>query len=122
MSKNVRFWFTLIIIYSDGKNSQQYFLCSKVVANVSLKPWRKTEKVPLLKYLSCTHPKILSDIVYVFLTIMLEFRKDETLPMFAFTQTQKSCLTALYKFAYRIAKKKKKERSNYDWQNIADIV
>ena len=63
--------------------------------------------VKLKEHLPSIHPKNTLDSVDSFRSKKTRFRKAGTLPKFGFIKTQKPCLEALYKVAYRIAKEKK---------------
>ena len=96
----VAFGFTFVTD-SDGSERPQCFLCGKVLANASLKPAK------LKEHLKSIHPKNALDSVDSFRSKKARFEKSGTLPKFGFIKTQKPCLEASYKVAYRIAKEKK---------------
>ena len=96
----VAFGFTFIS-NSDGSERPQCFLCGKVLANASMKPTK------LKEHLISMHPKNALDSVESFRSKKVRFEKSGTLPKFGFIKTQKPCLEASYKVAYRIAKEKK---------------
>ena len=96
----VAFGFTFVTD-SDGSQRPQCFLCGKVLANASLKPAK------LKEHLISIHPKNALDSVDSFRSKKARFEKSGTLPKFGFIKTQKPCLEASYKVAYRIAKEKK---------------
>ena len=96
----VAFGFTFVTD-SDGSERPQCFLCGKVLANASLKPAK------LKEHLTSIHPKNALDSVDSFRSKKARFKKVGTLPKFGFIKTQKPCLKASYKVAYRIAKEKK---------------
>ena len=92
----VAFGFTFVTD-SDGSQRPQCFLCGKVLANASLKPAK------LKEHLKSIHPKNALDSVDSFCSKKARFEKLGTLPKFGFIKTQKPCLEASYKVAYRIA-------------------
>jgi len=94
------FGFTFITD-SYGSERLQCFLRGKVLANASLKPSK------LKEHLTSIHPKNALECVESFRCKKSGFEKGETLPKFGFIKTQKHCLEALYKAAYRIANEKK---------------
>lgn len=94
------FGFTFITD-SDGSQRLQCFLCGKILANASLKPAK------LREHLVSIHPKNALDSVESFRYKKARFEKGGTLPKLGFIKTQKPCLEASYKVAYRIAKEKK---------------
>ena len=96
----VAFGFTFVTD-SDGSQRPQCFLCGKVLANASLKPAK------LKEHFISIHPKNALDSVDFFRSKKARFEKSGTLPKFGFIKTQKPCLEASYKVAYRIAKEKK---------------
>lgn len=96
----VKYGFTFIT-ESDGTQKPQCFLCGKVLANGSMKP------IKLLEHLKAVHPGNVSDNSDVFHSKKARFEKSGTLPKLGFTPTQKPCLLASYKVAYRIAQQKK---------------
>lgn len=85
----------------DGTQKPQCFLCGKVLANGSMKPAKLSE------HLRIVHPGNVSDSIEDFRTKRARFEKAGTLPKLGFTPTQKPCLEASYKVAYRIAQQKK---------------
>lgn len=96
----VKFGFTFIT-ERDGTQKPQCFLCSKVLANGSMKPAKLTE------HFKTVHPGNISDSIDDFCTKRARFEKTGTLPKLGFIPTQKPCLEASYKVAYRIAQQKK---------------
>ena len=96
----VAFGFTFIS-NSDGSERPQCFLCGEVLANASMKPAK------LKEHLISMHPKNALDSVESFRSKKVRFEKSGTLPKFGFIKTQKPCLEASHKVAYRIAKEKK---------------
>jgi len=60
-----------------------------------------------MKHLTSIHPKNSLDSVESFRCEKARFEKGRALPNFGFIKTQKPCLEASYKVAYRIAKEKK---------------
>ncbi|KAL0879709.1 hypothetical protein ABMA27_003424 [Loxostege sticticalis] len=85
----------------DGTQKPQCFLCGKVLANGSMKPAKLSE------HLKTVHPGNVSDSIDDFRIKRARFEKAGTLPKLGFTPTQKPCLEASYKVAYRIAQQKK---------------
>ena len=63
--------------------------------------------VKLKEHLTSIHPKNVMDSVDFFRSKKDQFEKDGTLLKFGFIKTQKPCLVASHKIAYRIAKEKK---------------
>lgn len=96
----VKFGFT-VTTERDGTQKPQCFLCGKVLANGSMKPAKLSE------HLQTVHPGNISDSIDDFRTKKARFEKSGTLPKLGFTPTQKPCLEASYKVAYRIAQQKK---------------
>ncbi|XP_042208670.1 protein ZBED8-like [Homarus americanus] len=96
----ISFGFTFIA-ERDGTQKPQCFLCGKVLANGSMKPTK------LKEHLTSVHPENASDSVDIFRAKKARFEKAGTLPKLGFAPTQKPCLEASYKVAYRIAKQKK---------------
>lgn len=96
----VKFGFT-VTTGRDGTQKPQCFLCGKVLANGSMKPAKLSE------HLQTVHPGNISDSIDDFRTKKARFEKSGTLPKLGFTPTQKPCLEASYKVAYRIAQQKK---------------
>lgn len=72
-----------------------------MLANGSMKPAKLSE------HLQTVHPGNISDSIDDFRTKKARFEKSGTLPKLGFTPTQKPCLEASYKVAYRIAQQKK---------------
>ena len=91
----------IFVTDSDSSERPQCFLCDKVLANASLKPAK------LKEHLTSIHPKNALNSVDSFRSKEARFEKVGTLPKFGFIKTQKPCLKASYKVAYRIAKEKK---------------
>ncbi|CAG9570793.1 unnamed protein product [Danaus chrysippus] len=96
----VNFGFTFVT-ERDGTQKPQCFLCGKVLANGSMKPAKLSE------HLKTVHPGNVCDSIDDFRTKKARFEKAGTLPKLGFTPTQKPCLEASYKVAYRIAQQKK---------------
>ncbi|XP_042203602.1 protein ZBED8-like [Homarus americanus] len=94
------FGFTFIA-ERDRTQKPQCFLCGKVLANGSMKPTK------LKEHLMSVHPENASGSVDLFRAKKARFEKAGTLPKLGFAPTQKPCLEASYKVAYRIAKQKK---------------
>ena len=93
----VSFGFTYIT-ERDGKQKPQCFLCGKVLANGSMKPTK------LMEHLTSVHPENTLDSVNLFHAKKARLEKVGTLPKLGIAPTQKSCLEAFDKVAYRIAK------------------
>lgn len=96
----VSYGFTFIT-ERDGTQKPQCFLCGKVLANGSMKPAKLSE------HLTSVHPGNTSDTLDIFRAKKARFEKAGTLSKLGFTPTQKPCLEASYKVAYRIARQKK---------------
>ncbi|KAJ8728586.1 hypothetical protein PYW07_006282 [Mythimna separata] len=96
----VNFGFTFMT-ERDGTQKPQCFLCDKVLANRSMKPAKLSE------HLKTVHPGHISDSFDELCAKKARFEKAGTLPKVGFTPTQKPCLEASYKVAYRIAQQKK---------------
>ncbi|KAI6656167.1 Protein ZBED8-like [Oopsacas minuta] len=79
----------------------QCVLCGIVLANGSLKPAK------LKEHLTAVHPDYVTYDVDSFHTKKARFEKTGTLPKLGLCPTQKPCLEASYKVAYRIANQKK---------------
>lgn len=92
----VTYGFTFIT-ERDGTQKPQCFLCGKVLANSSMKPAKLSD------HLTSVHPGNASDSVDVFRIKKARFEKSGTLPKIVFSPTQKPCLEASYRVAYRIA-------------------
>lgn len=85
----------------DGTEKPQCFLCSKVLANSSMKPAK------LKEHFNTNHPQNVSDSPDILRNKKARFEKSGTLTKHGFVPTQKPLLEASYKVAYRIAKDKK---------------
>ncbi|GBP87338.1 Protein ZBED8 [Eumeta japonica] len=68
---------------------------------------RRTAHPKLSEHLKTVHPGNVCDSIDDFRTKKARFEKAGTLPKLGFTPTQKPCLEASYKVAYRIAQQKK---------------
>ena len=97
----IAFGFTFISD-SDGSERPQCFLCSKVLANASMKPAK------LKEHLIFMHPKNALDSVEFFRSKKVRFEKSGTLPKFGFIKTQKPCLEASY-IGFHILKSKNRD-------------
>ena len=96
----ISFGFTYVM-EPDVTQKPQCILCGNVLANGSLKP------VKLRGHLTSVHPEFANDNEDIFRAKKAKFEKSGTLPKFGFCPTQKPCLEASYKVAYRIAKQRK---------------
>ncbi|KAI6653997.1 Protein ZBED8-like [Oopsacas minuta] len=85
----------------NGTQKPQCVLCGIVLANGSLKPAK------LKEHLTAVHPDYATYDVDSLRTKKARFEKTGTLPKLEFCPTQKPCLEASYKVAYRIAKQRK---------------